>query len=83
MQSSLIQQGLDLLVYGMGTVFVFLTLLVVTVCVMSALIQRYFAEVEEPQPQRAVAAASQGPTPVKPQVLLAIQEAIYQHRARK
>jgi len=36
--------GLNLMLYGMGTVFIFLTLLVVCTNVMSALIIRFYKE---------------------------------------
>jgi oxaloacetate decarboxylase gamma subunit len=40
MQASLIDQGLILMLAGMGTVFVFLTVLVIAMTVMSMLIRR-------------------------------------------
>ena len=39
-QATLIQQGIDLLIYGIGTVFVFLTVLVAVTRLMSTLVQR-------------------------------------------
>lgn len=83
MHGSLLQQGLDLLIFGMGTVFVFLTVLVISVGLMSKIIARFFAEIEEtprvaPTPVRTTTTAAA----VDPNVLLAIQEAIYQHRAK-
>ena len=44
MESSLITQGLDLLLYGMGTVFTFLTLLVGITAAMSGLVNRLVTE---------------------------------------
>ena len=41
MESSLIGQGLALMLVGMGTVFVFLTLLVATMSAMSAAVARF------------------------------------------
>ncbi len=83
MQNLLIEQGLDLLLFGMGTVFVFLTILVICVTIMSNLINKFLGE-EEPAsdkpkitPIKAV-----GPANVDPLTLKVIQEAIYQHRAR-
>lgn len=38
MQTSLIDQGLDLMLYGMGTVFVFLTILVFATALMSRIV---------------------------------------------
>ena len=41
---TLIEQGLDLMLYGMGTVFVFLTLLVIVTVTMSSIIQRWLPD---------------------------------------
>ena len=41
MQTDLIGQGLELMLYGMGTVVVFLTLLVFTTSGMSLLVRRF------------------------------------------
>lgn len=79
MQSTLLQQGFDLLIFGMGTVFVFLTLLVICVNFMSMFINKIFGEEEiivEPKPAPRKAGK------VDPKVLAVIQEAIYQHRAK-
>ena len=46
MQGDMISQGLELMLYGMGTVVVFLSLLVVSTYVMSHLIAHYFPESE-------------------------------------
>lgn len=84
MQGSIVQQGIDLLIFGMGTVFVFLTVLVISVVLMSKIIGRFFAEIEEEAPRVSPAPArSSAATAVDPNVLLAIQEAIYQHRAKR
>ncbi len=83
MQSSLVTQGFDLLIFGMGTVFVFLALLVVGITVMSGLIGKFFPEAEPETaavPNRVSLPRNQGP--VEPRILSAIQEAIYQHRAK-
>ena len=40
MQNTLVQQGIELMLFGMGTVFIFLALLVVVTTVMSALVER-------------------------------------------
>jgi len=71
------QQGIDLMLFGMGTVFVFLSLLVIAVIVMSGFIQKFLPETIEP-----------GPTPVNfppagvndPKLIAIIQAAIEQHR---
>lgn len=77
MQQSLLQQGTDLMMYGMGTVFVFLTLLVVGTIIMSTVVARYFAE--EPEP---VAAPKGDGAPVNARTLAVIQAAIQSHRAK-
>lgn len=81
MQPSIMEQGFDLMLFGMGTVFVFLTLLVFATRSMSWVVNRFFPENEpvipvEPTPVAVNAAA------VDPKVLAVIQEAIHQHRAR-
>ncbi|MEP1594634.1 MAG: OadG family transporter subunit, partial [Halieaceae bacterium] len=42
MQGDIVAQGVELMLYGMGTVVVFLTLLVVVTTLMSAILERYF-----------------------------------------
>ena len=69
MQSGLLEQGLTLMLVGMGTVFVFLTLLVAATSLMSALTARL-----SPPP----AAES----PVSDEEVAAISAAINRHRQR-
>ena len=78
MDSILIAQGLDLLLYGMGTVFTFLTLLVAVTTVMSALANRFAPEEVVDAP-----AAPVGNNTVEPTLARVIQAAIDQHRGRK
>ncbi|KEA64342.1 Oxaloacetate decarboxylase gamma chain [Marinobacterium lacunae] len=49
---NLLSEGLNLMVFGMGFVFVFLTLLVFSTGVMSKLVNKY-APASEPKPQRS------------------------------
>lgn len=76
-EQQLLQQGLDLMIYGMATVFLFLTLLVSMVAVVSALIGRFCSEtvaVDDVSPQPE-------PRVVANRTLLAVlQKAIDQHR---
>jgi oxaloacetate decarboxylase gamma subunit len=74
MQATLIEQGLNLMLFGMGTVFVFLTILVFSTLLMSRLVSR-FANVE-PEPSKQTF-SSEDPSP---QVLEAIRLAIAKHR---
>jgi|TARA_B110000014_G_C19551171_1_gene294605 oxaloacetate decarboxylase gamma subunit len=79
MQQSLMQQGFDLLIYGMGTVFVFLTVLVFVTMAMSAIMRRFFPDPVDPAViTEAVPVAS-----VPPNVLAAIKAAIEQHRSKR
>ena len=81
-EASLIQQGVDLMLYGMGTVFAFLTALVVSTSLMSAVLNRYFAELPPAEGELKTAAASANGAAVDPKVLAVIQEAVYLHRAK-
>ncbi|MBF0455651.1 MAG: OadG family protein [Magnetococcales bacterium] len=49
--TELISKGLELMVLGMGTVFVFLAVLVFTVTKMSELIQNYEKNLPQPEPK--------------------------------
>lgn len=80
MTDPLLQQGLDLMIYGMGTVFLFLTLLVTVTTVASAIIGRFFPEGIESD------AASTGVltnSAVDKKLLAILQRAIDQHRGKK
>lgn len=78
MQSPLFEQALDLLVFGMGTVFVFLALLVVAINLMSRFMETYFPDAivpETPAPK-----SKPGNDTVDTTTLAVIQAAIRQHR---
>ena len=80
----LLLEGLELMLYGMGSVLAFLMLLVLFIRVMSRLIER-FAPEHPAQPASGRVAA---PVPVRHdmpdgELLAAIQMAIHQHRARR
>jgi oxaloacetate decarboxylase gamma subunit len=77
MQTTLIDQGLSLMLYGMGTVFVFLTLLVFATMLMSRL-TGYFSPQQSEQ-----TTAGTPPSSPSPQVLEAIRLAIAKHRQSK
>lgn len=82
MNSSLIEQGFDLMLFGMGTVFVFLTLLIIITTFMSKIIVTWFPEkvVEAPAPRKKPAASGAA---VAPATLKIIQAAVEQHRKRQ
>ncbi len=77
MQGDIVAQGVELMLYGMGTVVVFLSLLVVITTLMSAILQRYFAE---PEPVAVVPAGESTPDA---EVVAAVAAAIHQHRNRR
>lgn len=77
MEASLISQGIDLMLYGMGTVFTFLTLLVGLTTLMSFTVNRYAIE----EPITGDSEAHQIHTAlVEPKIVKVIQAAIDQHR---
>ncbi len=75
--SDLMSQGLNLALYGMGTVFFFLTLLVVATMLMSRLVP--VAELEPSAGQEEIERQGR----VDPKISAAIGAAIHQHRQRK
>lgn len=76
--NTLLSQGVELMLIGMGVVFVFLMMLVALVSLMSALVGR-FVDISVPE-----AAAS--PSPAAPvslpdaAVIQAIEQAVHAHR---
>jgi len=81
MQGDIIAQGFELMLYGMGTVVLFLGLLVLATAGMSGLISRYFPQPEPPavtarpgRPEKTAAAE------LDPGVVAVITAAIHRHR---
>lgn len=80
MQSSLLEQGLNLMLYGMGTVFVFLTLLVFATSLMSWLVGLWLAKTDHNVEQTlATDQAGESELPGS-QIMAAIKAAIALHR---
>jgi oxaloacetate decarboxylase gamma subunit len=80
MDESLLQQGLDLMLFGMLTVVLFLSLLVLATSALSALVRRFGPPVPVPAPaapSRATSTPAGGPSPA---VVAAITAAIARHR---
>jgi len=82
MSSTLIDQGFELMLFGMGTVFVFLTILIFATTGMSKIITRYFPEKIVVAAPRKKKSAALGASSVAPATLKIIQAAIEQHRKR-
>ena len=79
--SELLLEGVELMLFGLGTVFLFLILLVLMIRVMSWVIER-FAE-KTPIPVSVPSAVKPASDEPSADVLAAIQSAIHQHRARR
>jgi oxaloacetate decarboxylase gamma subunit len=77
--SELLLEGVEIMLFGVGSVFIFLILLIICIRLMSSFISRFdTAPAHRPQtasPVPEVAADTD--------VLAAIQAAIHQHRARR
>jgi oxaloacetate decarboxylase gamma subunit len=78
MGEDLVSRGLELALIGMGTVFVFLTLLVFATGAMSRLVLRFAPE--EPAPSGATPAPAAGEDP---ELVAVIAAAIRLHRERR
>lgn len=79
MQQSLMQQGIELMLYGMGTVFTFLALLIIATTLMSAVLQRF----AKPDPVPAAQATRPAAVANDDQLVAVISAAIHKYRKRK
>jgi len=81
MQGDIVAQGVELMLFGMGTVVLFLALLVIATTGMSAFITRYFPQPEPPPvTARERGASAAAPAELDPGVVAVITAAIHQHR---
>jgi oxaloacetate decarboxylase (Na+ extruding) subunit gamma len=87
MTDPLLQQGLDLMIYGMSAVILFLTLLASVTVIVSAVIRRFFPEMPESAPISPNSVSAINSLPAKgaidKKLLTILQNAIDQHRSRK
>ncbi|MDX2463759.1 MAG: OadG family protein [Porticoccus sp.] len=85
MTEPVLQQGIDLMVYGMSSVFLFLVILITLITVVSTVIDRFFLD-QKPIPEighvgtdSPLSQAAPSKT-INPKLLAVIQNAIDQHR---
>lgn len=82
MQVNIVDQGVELMLYGMGTVVVFLTLLIVATSLMSWFLGRYFPEPQVPAANPGRVAATAFPDTDQQQLVAVISAAIHEHRRK-
>ena len=75
----LFQQGLNLMMFGMGTVIIFLSVLVILTVVMSKILTHWFPEADK----ITASAAQKGYGDIDPHIVTVIQAAIDKHRSRR
>jgi oxaloacetate decarboxylase gamma subunit len=74
--TELMSKGVELMFAGMGIVFLFLTMLVVAINIMSALVQRFFPDAP------TLAAATTPVSGIDKSIIAAITAAVHQHRSK-
>jgi oxaloacetate decarboxylase gamma subunit len=82
MDNSIVSQGVELMLYGMGTVIVFLGLLIVITSAMSAIVNRYFPEAPVPAAVPAAGRKTGPAVQAETEVVAAITAAVTRHRRR-
>lgn len=75
--TELMSSGIELMLVGMGIVFLFLTMLVIVINVMSGLIQRYLPE----EPTSSVGIPVAQNTATDTSYIAAITAAVHQYRS--
>jgi oxaloacetate decarboxylase (Na+ extruding) subunit gamma len=73
--TELMSSGVELMFAGMGIVFLFLTMLVVAINIMSSLVQRFF-----PDAPIQVTTTTAVPSGIDKSIIAAIAAAVHQHR---
>jgi oxaloacetate decarboxylase (Na+ extruding) subunit gamma len=75
--TELMSSGVELMFAGMGIVFLFLTMLVVAINVMSSVVQRFF-----PDAPTQVVATTTVSSGIDKGIIAAITAAVHQHRSK-
>ena len=87
MQGSIVNQGVELMLFGMGTVLVFLTVLVLSITFMSWVLKRYFPVVETLSDSGLSATSPpvgvSGTVREDANLVAVISAAIHRHRSKK
>lgn len=87
MQGTIVNQGVELMLFGMSTVLVFLTVLVLSITLMSWVLSRYFPVVEtasgDTLPTRAPPHGVVDSATNDTALVAAISAAIHRHRSKK
>lgn len=78
--TDLLSQGIELMVFGMGSVFVFLTLLVFSTSIMSKLVIKFAPEPEPVAAPKPVITANQGADAT---LLAVLSQAVKEHKNRQ
>jgi oxaloacetate decarboxylase gamma subunit len=76
--TELMSSGVELMFAGMGIVFLFLTMLVVAINIMSSLVQRFFPDA----PTLGLTAATTVSGGIDKSIIAAITAAVHQHRSK-
>lgn len=82
MAGTLLDQGIMLLVYGMGIVFLFLTVLVIATNFMSWLVIKFVANEEFQPERRSSKRRAAAPPSDDTQLIIVISAAIHHYRKR-
>ena len=75
--AEMMSSGIELMFAGMGIVFLFLTMLVVAINMMSSLLQRFF-----PEAPSQVGTATSVSSGIDKSIIAAITAAVHQHRSK-
>ncbi|MFZ2724657.1 MAG: OadG family transporter subunit [Methylococcaceae bacterium] len=73
--TELMSKGIELMLLGMGIVYLFLTMLVVVINIMSALVQRFF-----PEPSQVTVTIPTVATGIDKSTIAAISAAVHAYR---
>jgi oxaloacetate decarboxylase (Na+ extruding) subunit gamma len=74
--TEMMSSGVELMVAGMGIVFLFLAMLVVAINIMSSLVQRFFPDTP------ALVVAGTVSSGIDKSIIAAITAAVHQHRSK-